>query len=118
MKVEDFSAKVHRINPENGYEYDDCCELKVNVIACEDGVHDAYTFNSDRKTMAEQIIKAVRKYGAIKLHTGVTGCTANDIIQYTNAKHVKEMTDDIEVVGNSGYRYYSLVYKLKSNDKA
>ena len=110
--IEDFSTKVEMVNPNNGFHYTDCVNLQI--MDWDESTLVAYTFNSDSVNTAKQLYKALEKYKNLRFVTGVTGATANEIIQKTVARHMKELyKDKVDIVVDT-CRYGDALYMLKT----
>ena len=110
--IEDFSQKVEMTNPENGHQWTDFVDLKIMDWNTE-SIKVAYTFNSDSVNTAKQLYKALEKYKELKYVTGVTGGTANYLIQNNIARHMRELYGDKVEIEEHNERYGDYIYRLK-----
>ena len=99
-------------NPENGHQWTDFVDLKVEEWGSEP-VKVAYTFNSDSENTAKQLFKALEKYRELKFVTGVSGGTKNYLIQNSVSRHMERLYGDKVTIEVHNERFDSNVYRLK-----
>jgi len=112
--IKDFSHG-YTFKTVDGQERQSAVELKIqdwNLSHWDKSYLVAYTFNDYNKEFIDTFVKALVEFKKLRLVTGVTGATMNDIIQSNVYIGVKERLGDMVKTEAESGRYYTVAYEL------